>query len=656
MQIERLPNETYTPRDTVVYEDVQELLPLYDRMAFEANVILAGPKGIGKSASVAAWAARAKCPIVTFDCSEDVRRSQLLGTFILRGNETPFVLGPIPTAFEIARETGRCILLLEECNSLSPQSQKILNPVCDWRQRVEVPEAKRVFDPGKGRLWVVGTMNCCFHPDTEILTPHGVVPLEHLEEGDAVYSLNRETGVVEIDRVVRKWAEWSNRLVSIENQHVRLRMTPEHKMVVRSRHERAEGRGWGLRTVAEMAERTENQRPTDSYWEYPKPLELPEAIRWPENVELCNGVPYIHLDRDPNWLPKTNTKYTCRTLYPLDQFMGLLGWYISEGSLYSPQTGIYSIYLAQYNEVYRNEIIALLDKMEIAHTVQRRRVDETNGAITIKGVSFSNKVLFHALAYYGGRGSEHKFIHPDLLFGMPKKYLNCLFDTLYKGDGDQTIERCNPLFERTLSPGGISRRPRRYSTKSQQLYRAVLWMANYLGYTTTRHQDAEGMYRIGLRPAKPHTVNVDFEDIRYEGWVINVEVEKNRTICAGEDGRFLFVSNSVYGGVYELNEDLKSRFSIVPLDYPNGDEERRILRTVCPEHNRTMLDSVIRLAQETRQGQYQYALSTRDLVQLLTNIRLVGQQDALWILLGKWEDEDRATAKERILSIFNIQV
>lgn len=156
--IERLPTSAFTP-SAPVYVDAG-LHSLFDRLAFRASLVLAGAKGTGKSLSVAAWAAKRGCPLITFDCSEDVRRSHLLGGFVLRGNETPFVLGPLTTAFEVANETGEAILCLEEINALSPQMQKVLNSSLDFRRKIEVPECGRVFrlEPGK-RLWVAGTMN-----------------------------------------------------------------------------------------------------------------------------------------------------------------------------------------------------------------------------------------------------------------------------------------------------------------------------------------------------------------------------------------------------------------------------------------------------------------------------------------------------------------
>lgn len=158
--IERLPSAAFAPKTELVYEDVFKLHPLFDSIAFNANVILVGPKGIAKTLSIAAWAADNDSPIVTFDCSEDVRRAHLLGMWTLRGDESPFVLGPLTTAIEVANEVGRCILCLEEINALVPSTQKMLNAIGDYRRRIEVPECQQVFElKPEAELWLCGTMN-----------------------------------------------------------------------------------------------------------------------------------------------------------------------------------------------------------------------------------------------------------------------------------------------------------------------------------------------------------------------------------------------------------------------------------------------------------------------------------------------------------------
>jgi len=156
---EHIPIKEFQP-DPVKFVDMYGLHDIYEGLQFEAPLICVGPKGIGKTLSFQSWAAKIKCPIVTFDCSEDVRRSHLIGMYVLRGDQTPFILGPIPTAFEIANEYGMCILAFEEVNALTPQMQKGLNSVADYRRKVEVPECQRVFKLKPGaRLWVVGSMN-----------------------------------------------------------------------------------------------------------------------------------------------------------------------------------------------------------------------------------------------------------------------------------------------------------------------------------------------------------------------------------------------------------------------------------------------------------------------------------------------------------------
>ncbi len=160
LPFERLSSSEYVLSSSPEYLDKLNLHRLYDKLEFKSNLILVGPKGVGKSLSVAAYCRDRSYPMVTVDCSEDTRRAQLIGNFILRGNETPFILGPIPTAFEVANEVGFCVLILEEINALSPQMQKVLNPITDFRRKLEVAEIGSVFRlKGEAKLWVVGTMN-----------------------------------------------------------------------------------------------------------------------------------------------------------------------------------------------------------------------------------------------------------------------------------------------------------------------------------------------------------------------------------------------------------------------------------------------------------------------------------------------------------------
>ena len=114
---------------------------------------------------------------------------------------------------------------------------------------------------------------------------------------------------------------------------------------------------------------------------------------------------------------------------------------------------------------------------------------------------------------------------------------------------------------------------------------------------------------------------------------------------------------SVYGGTYDLNEDLKSRFEEIDVTYPSFGQEKRIVTHICPGLVQDgVLDQLIKLANETRQNSTGYALSTRDLVRLVQTVADVGLNTALQMVICKFEGvDDRNTIIRRIGSIFGQQ-
>lgn len=185
MEIEHLSAEDFRQKKDIKYNDVFNLFSLYEKVAYHSNLLLVGPKGVGKSLSIAAWAEMKNVPVITFDCSEDVRRPHLIGYPVLRGDSTPFVCGPLTTAFQVANEHGSAVLILEEINALTPQMQKVLNAITDWRKRVEVPEAKKVFDLKKdAKLWITGTMNTAVYGgvyslNEDLKSRFRIIPLDY---------------------------------------------------------------------------------------------------------------------------------------------------------------------------------------------------------------------------------------------------------------------------------------------------------------------------------------------------------------------------------------------------------------------------------------------------------------------------------------------
>jgi hypothetical protein len=161
VRIVRSPVEDYLYANSPPYADVFKLMPLYEGLLFHRNLLIKGPKGDGKSLSVIAYAAATKTPLITLPCGEETRRKDLYGSFFLQGKESPFLLGSVTTAIDIANEVGRAILMFEEVNALTPQTQKQLNEFLDFRKTVSIPQIGKTYrlDYPRVALGVVGLMN-----------------------------------------------------------------------------------------------------------------------------------------------------------------------------------------------------------------------------------------------------------------------------------------------------------------------------------------------------------------------------------------------------------------------------------------------------------------------------------------------------------------
>lgn len=160
VKITRTPTAELFIEKAPPYLDVFYLHDIYKALAFRSNILLKGPKGDGKTLSVITYAHATQTPLIIQECSEDTKKMDLMGSQTLIGNETIFTLGCIPAAIDTANEYGRAILLLEELSALTPQVQKQLNAVTDFRRNCSMPFLGKSYKLRKDAyLWVVGTMN-----------------------------------------------------------------------------------------------------------------------------------------------------------------------------------------------------------------------------------------------------------------------------------------------------------------------------------------------------------------------------------------------------------------------------------------------------------------------------------------------------------------
>lgn len=117
---------------------------------------------------------------------------------------------------------------------------------------------------------------------------------------------------------------------------------------------------------------------------------------------------------------------------------------------------------------------------------------------------------------------------------------------------------------------------------------------------------------------------------------------------------------AVYGGVYTINADLRSRFIEEVVPWPSSDQEMKILKEVCPYADAGMISSIIQLANDSRTPHAEYSLSTRDLVLFLQDAHRLNTkkdlEDVLTCVVNKFEGSDRDTIIDRTDAIFKTKL
>lgn len=102
-------------------------------------VILKGPTGCGKTRFVSYMAHKLGRPLVTVACHEDLTASDLLGRYLIQGDETVWVDGPLTTAVRHG-----AILYLDEIVEARKDTMVVIHPLTDYRRMITVDKLAAV--------------------------------------------------------------------------------------------------------------------------------------------------------------------------------------------------------------------------------------------------------------------------------------------------------------------------------------------------------------------------------------------------------------------------------------------------------------------------------------------------------------------------------
>ncbi len=96
-------------------------------------ILLKGPTGCGKTRFMQYLAWKIKRPLITVSCHDDLSTSDLVGRYLIKGNETIWVDGPLTTAVKHG-----AICYLDEIVEARKDTTVIIHPLADDRRELPI--------------------------------------------------------------------------------------------------------------------------------------------------------------------------------------------------------------------------------------------------------------------------------------------------------------------------------------------------------------------------------------------------------------------------------------------------------------------------------------------------------------------------------------
>ncbi len=134
--------EKYKVNNEPYYLPIKQEVELFEA-AYEAKlpVMLKGPTGCGKTRFVEYMAYRMNRPLITVACHEDLSATDLVGRFLLEGEETVWHDGPLTTAVR-----SGAICYLDEVVEARKDTVVIIHPLTDDRRRLPIEKRGTVIE------------------------------------------------------------------------------------------------------------------------------------------------------------------------------------------------------------------------------------------------------------------------------------------------------------------------------------------------------------------------------------------------------------------------------------------------------------------------------------------------------------------------------
>ncbi|MEK7702942.1 MAG: CbbQ/NirQ/NorQ/GpvN family protein [Nitrospirota bacterium] len=145
------PLASFYLKEKPYYQPVAQEEPIFRAAAaLHHPVLLKGPTGCGKSRFVAHMAYTLKRPLITVACHEDLTASDLVGRYLLQGNETVWADGPLSLAVKYG-----AICYLDEVVEARKDTTVVIHPLTDDRRILPIEKRGEIIPAADDFMLVI---------------------------------------------------------------------------------------------------------------------------------------------------------------------------------------------------------------------------------------------------------------------------------------------------------------------------------------------------------------------------------------------------------------------------------------------------------------------------------------------------------------------
>ena len=148
---------TEEPYYLPIADEVELFLSAYEQ---KVPVLLKGPTGVGKTRFIEymSWRlhqhlgepSQEGVPLITVACHEDLTASDLVGRYLLEGDDTRWIDGPVSRAIKVG-----AICYLDEVVEARKDTTVLIHPLTDYRRLLPVEKRGELLEAADGFLLVM---------------------------------------------------------------------------------------------------------------------------------------------------------------------------------------------------------------------------------------------------------------------------------------------------------------------------------------------------------------------------------------------------------------------------------------------------------------------------------------------------------------------